>query len=107
MPAAVGVTASLTGGFTPTAGHIANVSRDTSIGHAELKDESGDVVRLLPLKLKTSNITVSGQGTVALATAVVAGAITQGVAKLLSAKQTETPDGFPEFEASLVLYDEV
>ena len=104
MAATIGVTTGLTESFTPDAGHISDVSSDTSIETVKIKNESGVTVRLLPTKMVTNSVTISGQGTIALATHAVAGDFTVSTAKVTSAKQSENNEGTPEFEATLVVY---
>ena len=104
MAAAIGVGSSLIESFAPASGYIAEASADSQVDLIKIKDENGVTKRLLTKKMVTKDVTISGQGTVSLGTAVAAGSFTEDTGKVVSAKQTESADGTPEFEVNIKVY---
>ncbi len=104
MAATIGVSSSLTASFSPASGYISEVSADSSVDTIKIKDENGVTKRLLTKKMVTKSVSISGQGTVNLGTAVAAGSFTEDTGKVVSAKQSESAEGTPEFEVNLTVY---
>lgn len=104
MAASIGVGASLIESFAPASGYISEVSADSQVDLLKIKDENGVTKRLLTKKMVSKDITISGQGTVNLGTAVAAGSFTEDTGKIVSAKQSESAEGTPEFEVNIKVY---
>ncbi|MBP46950.1 MAG: hypothetical protein CMH53_03345 [Myxococcales bacterium] len=104
MAAAIGVSSTLIESFAPATGFIQEVSADSSVDMIKIKDENGVTKRLLTKKMVSKDITISGQGTVSLGTAVAAGSYSEDTAKVVSAKISESAEGTPEFEVNLKVY---
>lgn len=82
---------------TPTVGYTSEAESDKTVDVATVKDENGNVVIAKPKKMITNTQTIKGKGDADLA-AVTAGAFVSGTIKVISAKQTENADDFPDFE---------
>ena len=104
MAASIGVGSGLIESFSPASGFIQEVSADSSVDLIKIKDESGVTKRLLTKKMVSKDITISGQGTVNLGTAVAAGSYSEDTAKVVSAKMSESSEGTPEFEVNIKVY---
>ena len=88
---------------TPSGGYTSEAESDRSVDVATVKDENGNVVVAKPKKMVTNTQTIKGKGDANLA-AVTAGAFTSGTVKVISAKQTENADDFPDFEITGTKY---
>lgn len=88
---------------TPTGGYTSESESDRTVDVATVKDENGNVVVAKPKKMITNTQTIKGKGDANLA-AVTAGAFTSGTVKVISAKQTENADDFPDFEITGTKY---
>jgi hypothetical protein len=82
---------------TPAGGYTSEAESDQSVEVATVKDEDGIVVIAKPKKLITNTQVIKGKGDCNLA-AVTSGAFSAGTVKVISAKQTENADDFPDFE---------
>lgn len=82
---------------TPTGGYTSEAESDRSVDVATVRDEDGNVVIAKPKKMVTDTQTIKGKGDCNLA-GVTAGAFTSGTVRVISAKQTENADDFPDFE---------
>lgn len=87
----------------PAGGYINEADVDSSVDVATVSDESGNVVIAVPKKLVTETQTIKGKGDPAIA-AVTGGAFTEGVAKIIEAKGTESNEDFPDFEITARVY---
>lgn len=81
----------------PSGGYVNEAEQDQSVDVATVRDENGVTKVALPKKMITETQTIKGKGDAGLA-AVTAGAFSAGTIKIISAKQTETNDDFPDFE---------
>lgn len=82
---------------TPASGYTHEAEKDQSVDVATVRDENGVTVKAVPLKRYNETQTIKGAGDPNLA-GVTAGAFSEGVVKVMSAKGTESADEFPEFE---------
>ena len=104
MPATFGV--NNTYELEPTAGHVSESSKDSSVDVATIRDEQGLTVYAGPRKLITRNVTISGKGDADLE-AVAPATVTLGASMITSVKQSESNDDFPEFEIQATIYEEI
>ncbi len=82
---------------TPVGGYVHEAESERTIDNVTIRDENGDTVVSRPRKRIVDAQSIKGKGDANLA-AVVAGAFTLGTLRVISAKQTETAEDFPDFE---------
>jgi len=88
----------------PTVGYVTEATRKRSIEVATVQDEMGVTRKAKAKKLVTEDVSIKGKGDAELAD-VVAGSFSAGVVKVVSAKQSETDDEFPDFEQTGQAFD--
>lgn len=81
-------------------------SVETSVEPRTIRDKTGVTKHVQPLAHSTTNFTRRGRGAASLA-AVAAGAIAEGTAKIVSARNTQTNDDFPSYEINAVRKDDL
>ena len=81
----------------PAGGYVNEAESDQSIEYATVRDENGVTKVAKAKKLITETHTIKGKGDANLA-AVASGAFVAGTMRVISAKQTENNDDFPDFE---------
>lgn len=92
------------GATTPTGGYTNDASHDAEVGKAEVRDESGDRVKLRAKKLITDSVKISGKGAADYAT-VSAGAFTADAFKVTGAETEEFHDGeYIDFAIEGIIY---
>lgn len=91
---------------TPDGGYVQEASREESIEVATIRDEAGVTVVAVPKPLVTRSVSIRGRGDAELS-AVTSGAFTAGALKIVSARQSETNDDFPEFEITATAYEDI
>lgn len=89
---------------TPTGGYTQEAERERSRDIVTIRDESGTTVVARPKKLITETQSIKGKGDANLA-AVTEGAFVAGTVKIVSAKQTENNEDFPDFEIEGTKYE--
>jgi hypothetical protein len=94
MPATFGVTLP-TGAAAGTDGLLRSTSTKETVETFNYRDGTGVTKKLLPGKLKTTEVTVEFFGAATLSS-VSAGAFTSGTLKMVSAKTSESGEGVPE-----------
>ncbi|XHR27547.1 MAG: hypothetical protein ACFUZC_16575 [Chthoniobacteraceae bacterium] len=95
MPATLGITDKF-GLTAPTGGIVEESSCEEEVEAKTLKDETGTTVRARPGEMVTTTVSLKGRGTGDLSL-VTPGAL-GGDVKVISIKNTETNDDYPEFE---------
>lgn len=103
MATHLGVT-NITDLTAPAVGHIQSAEKTQDSEIVQLRNEFGVTVKAVSKKMNSEVHTITGKGDAELA-AVTAGEFTAGVAKIVSAKQTENQDDFPDFEITANAYD--
>jgi hypothetical protein len=100
MPATFGVTSNF--GLTPpTGGTVEESTSEDEIEIKTIKDATGTTCRAVPSKMIKTTVTIKGRGLASLALA--AGAL-GGTVKVISVKNTESNDDFPNYEMTGTSY---
>lgn len=81
----------------PSGGYVNEAEKEQSIDVATVRDENSVTKVAKAKKMITETQTIKGKGDAALS-AVTTGSFSSGTIKIVSAKQTETNDDFPDFE---------
>ncbi len=100
MPATFGVTSNF--GLTPpTGGTVEESTSEDEIEIKTIKDATGTTCRAVPSKMIKTTVTLKGRGLASIALA--AGAL-GGTVKVISVKNTESNDDFPNYEMTGTSY---
>jgi hypothetical protein len=103
MPS-IGIT--LTDIAEPSNATTEEFTKEQSVETVTIRNRSGVTVHADTLGYSTTNLTRRGRGAASLAD-VAAGAISEGTAKILSIRNTETADEFPAYEIAAVQKDDL
>jgi len=79
---------------------------EQSVDVVTIRDKTGVTVHASPLGHATTTLTRRGRGAASLSD-VSAGAISEGTAKIVSARNTQTADEFPAYEIQAIRKDDL
>lgn len=92
-------------GITAPAGAcVYETNEKADLDVVKVLDEDGEIKHAIPKELITYDVSMRGKGDPGFA-AVVAGAFSLGVSKILSAKSSQVNSESPDFELSAKKYD--
>jgi hypothetical protein len=103
MPS-IGIT--LTDIAEPSNSTTEEFSKEQSVQIVTLRDKTGVTKHATPLGYGTTTFTRRGRGAASLSD-VTAGAISEGTAKILSVRNTQTADDFPSYEITSTQKDDL
>jgi hypothetical protein len=103
MPS-IGIT--LTDIAEPSNSTTEEFTKDQSVETVTIRDKTGVTKHATKLGYGTTTFTRRGRGAASLAD-VTAGAITEGAAKVISVRNTQTADDFPSYEITSTQKDDL
>jgi hypothetical protein len=90
----------------PSSSTTEEFTKDQSVEIVTIRDKTGVTKHATKLGYSTTTVTRRGRGAGSLADVAV-GAISEGTAKIISIRNTQTADDFPSYEITAILKDDL